>query len=235
MQLFKVGHQYSHLANQTLNWLPNDDEERFNNNLKQNYNLLEKYNWLNKTITYQFNSFGFRCDEFSISNKNILFLGCSFTCGIGLPYEDTWAQIVSQKLRLTNCNLGIGGTSLNTAFRLGHIYIPALQPKIVILLEPEKHRLEILNHNGYYDVLPQFSGWKGIDEFYKIWISNETNCDMNRLKNVLALEHICKLNNIKFHSFQISEMNEVDKARDLGHAGVKSNANFADYVVKKLA
>lgn len=235
--LIKIGHQYSHYANQTLDWLPSDDQKTYNHNLINKHDLLKQHNWLEKSFTYQFNSFGFRCDEFDSAADNILFLGCSFTCGIGLPYQETWAYQVAQALGYKNCNLGIGGSSLNTAFRLGHIYIRSLKPKIVILLEPDKYRLEILNHNGYYDVLPNmWGGWKDdIDPFYKIWISNERNSDMNRLKNVLALEQICNLNNIKFQSFRIDEMYDLDRARDLSHFGTISHAEFANYVLSKLA
>lgn len=232
--LFKIGHQYSHLANQILDWLPMDDKERYDSNIKNNYHLLTKYKWVDRFFTYKFNSFGFRCEEFQ-QIDNILFLGCSFTCGIGLPYEETWAYIVAKNLNLNNCNLGLGGTSLNTAFRLGHIYIPALKPKIVVLLEPDKYRLEILHNSGYYDLLPSNTGYLGMDDFYKIWISNDTNSDMNRLKNVLALEHVCKINNVKFRCFHIDEMKDFDKARDLGHLGIRSNEYFANYVLSKLA
>ena len=234
MQLDKIGHQYSHLANQTLEWLPMDTKSRYDYNHSKNFDLLSKNNWLNRSFSYSFNSHGFRCDEFA-QTDNIVFLGCSYTCGIGLPYDETWTYKVAKNLGYANYNLGIGGTSLNTAFRLGHIYIPALKPKIVILLEPDQHRLEILNLQGYYDLLPNCTGYLGIDDFYKIWISNDLNSHMNRLKNVLALEHICLINNAKFYSFQIDEIDVIDKARDLGHAGTQSNSNFADYVLKKMA
>ena len=85
------------LANRTVKWLPWDTEERYIENLKLNPQALENNGWINKEFTYQFNSFAFRCEEFT-NDPSILFLGCSHTVGVGLPIEHTWPTVVANKL-----------------------------------------------------------------------------------------------------------------------------------------
>ena len=62
-------------------------------------------------ITYEYNSHGFRCDPFENNNAEILFMGCSFTEGTGLPLKDLWCTHVHQALypNTSYINLGIAG------------------------------------------------------------------------------------------------------------------------------
>src|SRR5215475_14342465 len=45
-------------------------------------------------ITYKTNAHGWRSREIDPAspNKKIIFVGCSYTMGIGLPYEDVWTS-----------------------------------------------------------------------------------------------------------------------------------------------
>ena len=121
------------LANRTVKWLPQDTEELYLENLKSNQLALERNGWIDTEITYKFNSFAFRCEEFT-NDPSILFLGCSHTVGVGLPVEHTWPTIVANKLNLKCYNLGQGGGSADTAYRLGSHWIPKILPNIVVLL-----------------------------------------------------------------------------------------------------
>jgi len=137
---------YPHLAGQEVNWLDTDSAEQYsaNYNDTNKRKLLEKLRWTKHNITYTFNSNGFRAPEFKKNEPNIVFLGCSFTVGIGLNISDTFSHNVSQSLGLQNYNLGKGGGSNKTAFRVGHHWIPKLKPKIVVLMSPEITRSEII-------------------------------------------------------------------------------------------
>ena len=51
---------------------------------------------------YRLNSNGFRSDHFKkldTSNINILFAGCSFTFGEGLPEEYTWPRLLENNIK----------------------------------------------------------------------------------------------------------------------------------------
>jgi hypothetical protein len=58
-------------------------------------------------INYNFNSYGYRCNEFN--NQEILILGCSHTEGHGLPVELTWPYLLSKTMNQDYINLAKGG------------------------------------------------------------------------------------------------------------------------------
>lgn len=226
-------HQYSQYANRELCWLPMDTQELYEKNLTTNIDQLEKYGWVNNSFTYKFNRHGFRCSEFDFKS-GVMFLGCSFVCGIGLPLESTWAYLVAKNLELPMYNLGIGGTSIDTAFRLAEHYIPILKPCKVILLKPSIDRLEIISHNNHFIDLAPFNSTM-LEEFYKFWCTNNLNAKYNRQKNELAIELLCFKNNSRFYSYSIDDMPHRDKARDLAHPGVNTHKEFARMVLEKMA
>ena len=233
----KIFHQYYHHAKKTLHWLPADTEDKYQNNLTTQYQKLLDNNWIDRPFTYQFNSHGFRCSEFT-TDPSIMFLGCSHTCGIGLPIENTWAYIVSKQLNLNMINLGIGGSGPDTAFKLANHYIPQLRPKTVVYLEPESSRFYLLR--GDYTIF-EFSpnnSHDAFNDFYNSWIINDENLTLNSLKHKLAIEAICNKNNIKLITIDSSLVDSVlevpDYARDLLHSGVKTNEEFSKFVLKYM-
>jgi hypothetical protein len=227
---------YKDLANKKLYWLPMDTRELYEKNLQEKYELLKTNNWIDRVFSYKFNSHGFRCEEFT-EDPTIMFLGCSNTCGIGLPIDNIWPEMVSKNLNMRCANLGMGGASNDTTFRMCHGWIDNINPKIVILNCPPTPRLELARFNKYdFLSINQTSNSKYIDEFVKTWITDENNIYFNQLKNVLAIENLCIQNNIKFLKFSYLEFNSFfeDYARDLTHLGVKSNSNFAEHVLSKI-
>jgi hypothetical protein len=225
---------YLHHSNQTLDWLPMDTQELYNKNVKLKKDLLIENGWLDQKFTYQFNQEGFRSDEFS-EEAGIVFLGCSHTLGIGLPYKHTWPYIVSNNLRKKCYNLAIGGGSNDLAFRMAYNYIPKLKPSLVIFLITHNSRLEILGKNNQPYQPDQLVGSGMLpfknDQFYEAWLTNEDNLNANLLKNLLAIENICNKNNVKFISIDQNRMPLLDLARDLAHRGVKSNFEFSKIVL----
>ncbi len=222
------------LAGQELEWLPMDTQELFDKHLKDPGNPLLAEGWIDKKFSYKFNQHGFRSDEF-VDEDSVLFLGCSHTMGIGIPWETTWPYIVSRNLKLKCYNLGIGGGSNDLAFRLAYNYIPFLKPKMVIFLVISNARLELLSQNETsINLTPGWVSSLKNDEFYKSWLMNDGNLNANLAKNYLAIEYICKMNSIKFISHEQTEIPCLDKARDLAHRGIRSNSEFANRVLQKI-
>lgn len=227
---------YYKCAGKTLNWLSQDTEELFLENIKNKKQELIDNNWLPfQKIDYKFNSSGFRCNEFDIDSNSIMFLGCSYTVGIGMHLKDTFSAIVSKQLNLENVNLGVAGSSSNTAFRLGSYWIPILKPKIVIYLESSKERFEIVAWNAAINLLPNYTP-VDLKIFYEhYWLQDETNSYLNSLKNKLALEFICQKLNIKFLYLDLWKIaNPIDCARDLAHFGIKSHVDLSDKLLRIL-
>lgn len=227
-------HVYSDYANQTLFWVPMDTQDRYIKNLKENVELLKNFNWINKTIEYKFNSLGFRSIEFDDS-PNIMFIGCSNTAGIGIRKEDRWTEIVASSLKLSCFNLGVGGTSADTAFRLLYVYINKLRPKLVIFREPPGIRMELNYEGNFYpihvhaisEVPPKIR-----DYFLEYYASNELNHHLNLIKSTNAMENLSNKHGSKF--LFAKDMAPIDPARDLAHPGILSNQKYAHYVLSLI-
>lgn len=208
-----------------------DTEELYRENLQKNYSEMLKYKWVDTNIDYTFNSEGFRCCEFS-TDPSILFLGCSHTIGIGINIEDSWTTIVSNKLNLKCFNLGIGGSSCDTAFRIGHYYIEQIKPKIVVFLRPSQYRMEAINMEYSKPIMlygPHGDQNLNNTDYMYHYFNDDNNGFLNREKNTLALNTICDKNHVKYIVINSEELVKVrvDRARDLAHCGTKTNLIFA--------
>jgi hypothetical protein len=225
---------YKEYADTSIDWCPMDTQELYQLNLKSRYDDLDKFGWIDSKVSYTFNEHGFRCPAFE-NTPNIMFLGCSHTVGIGINIEDTWAHLASKELNLQCVNLGQGGGTNDTAFRLGFHWIPKLKPKIVFLLQPESTRLEIISRA--YDIQfllaghPPLVQWK---RWYQDWLSVNSNSFLNLQKNTLALAEICRQHRVKFRYIGANAIPQWDKARDLAHDGVISNSKFVPTVLSLI-
>jgi hypothetical protein len=229
----KITHQYSEYNNKTIDWLGMDSSDQYIKNLANKRAELEKFGWLDKKFNYKFNRYGFRSDEFS-QEPSMVSLGCSHTCGIGIPIENSWTSILSNKLNLKNFNLGIGASSNDTAFRMAYHWLPQLKPRVVVYLSPFCYRFEY--HS--ISVINNYGPWSD-DQIWKKWISDDTNSQMNFLKNTLAIENICNSLGIKLIHVEYSNLDKLgvckyDLARDLIHPGINSNQIIADYILSKM-
>ena len=238
----EINHQYSQYKNKELLWLINDYELTYEHNLKNNREELEKYNWTNRQFTYKFNSHGFRSEEFS-NDDSIMFFGCSYTVGIGLPLENTWAYLVAQNLNLKCFNLGIGATGPDTSFRLANHYIPQIKPKIVVYAEPHPSRFSLVGVDDIYQftthniVSIKYDDTTKFNSFYEQWVLNDENIKLNSIKHRLAIQAICQQYNIKFafaESYSELAPVDLDFARDLMHPGVESNKIFAELILSRI-
>jgi hypothetical protein len=229
-------HYNSNMAGQREFWNGLDTSELYQKNLKERYEDLKQNGWIDKEIVYQFNSHGFRADEFDDSQNSVLSLGCSHTFGVGCNYENTWSYLISSALNCKNFNLAVGGSSNDTAFRLASYWIPKLKPKIVIFLSTEPTRFELHLADGDIE---NFSVWIKSDmqdQLYKHWMSNNMNSKFNFLKNYLAIKQICEDLGIKFFHEKYDNFKYfyIDLARDLQHFGAKTNQKFANKVLASL-
>lgn len=225
---------YKNHANITIDWCPMDTQELYELNLKTRRDDLDKFGWIDNKVSYTFNEHGFRCPSFE-NKPSIMFLGCSHTLGIGINIEDTWGHLVSKELNLRCINLGQGGGTNDTAFRLGYHWIPKLKPKIVFLLQPDSSRIEIISRSRNIQFLStgqkipvQWQRW------YNDWLLVDSNSVLNFQKNTLALSEICKQNRAKFRYVSSDDIPQWDKARDLAHDGVISNSKFVTLVLSLI-
>ena len=135
-------------ANTETNWSDTDSEENFNLNPKPGYTK--------NSIVYQYNSNGYRSMEFDLTNSkpSILCLGCSFTEGVGVNYNETWVSKIADYFPEYNTyNLGVGGSSGDTVARTLYSIGNMLDTKIVFILWPHITRYELYNPGAPTDEL----------------------------------------------------------------------------------
>jgi hypothetical protein len=236
-----LDHESLPYANQNLDWFQTDSEELYQTNQINRPDDLEKFGWSNSQFNYQFNSAGFRSDEFDADAPGVVFLGCSHTVGVGLPAQETFARVVAAELNLRCYNLGVAGSANDTAFRLANYYIPRLNTKAVVFLSSDRTRFELFTQNRERHILSPTNHAREFLEvkdqvkgFYRYWVANQTNLDLHYEKNRLAIAHLCATNNIKFYHKEFLQFPCIDKARDLAHYGIISNFQIAKKILDTL-
>lgn len=227
-------HRFYQYRNQEVKWLCIDSEQRYQENLKNNYEKLKKYGWLDKEISYKLNSEGFRSDDFS-NDDSIVFFGPSITMGIGLSIEDIYPTLVANELKLKCFNLAIAGTSNDTSFRLAYTWLERIKPKIVVFHSEWKERLELLDYDFSHNLSPA----EVKSQFFKVWLEVDENSYLNKLKNSLAIQCLCQQHNIKF--IELDRKSTIDtyidyesEARDLLHPGPKAHRAYSDIILKLI-
>jgi len=242
-------HFGQHVANQTLEWLPTDTKESYEKLIRdpEHRRYFAEMGWDKPgAITYKFNSYGYRADEFD-GGPYLLALGCSYTAGIGLPDESTWPRLVATELGLKCANLAWGGYSTDTCFRLAEYWIPALKPDYVCMLAPPKSRIELLMDESILKVpqpveifLPesQSSNFNENDVYLNHWFLNEENAKINQRKNILAVRQLCADLNIPCTVVNAEEhmwwsREEIGYARDFMHGGPKIHKKIAEKMINE--
>jgi len=235
-------HEDTRFANQSLYWTGSDTKELWQKNMNDtnNCHYFKKNGWDDEfAITYEFNSNGFRYREFDEFPPYIA-VGCSFTSGIGLPVEKTWPHLLSKLVDNPIANLGIGGASLDTCFRIIEYFISNFDVRGVFLLEPELARFELFHNNMPINLLPGYADFDGYKErpFYKTWITSEDNMKYNVMKNRYAIQHVCNINSVHLLSSPMIRTDPagdiIDLARDLMHFGPLHQKKIANTFLEKF-
>jgi hypothetical protein len=235
--LEKPLHNNSIHSGQTLFWTGSDQKEIWQKNMliADRLNYLTNRGWSDEhAIEYKYNSHGFRCAEFD-NTPSYIAIGCSHTEGVGLSAHQSWPARLANKLNQPVLNLGVGGSSFDTCFRLIDYYINYINVLGVFVLEPPSSRFEIFEQAIPITILPsdEFSGDRKV--LRKYWITSRQNVYYNVKKNKLALQALCNIKQIPCISLS-SDSPEVigvfgnDSARDLLHYGILSH----DYIASKF-
>jgi hypothetical protein len=205
--------------NQTHTWCPCDTLENY---LPTQPDFNNRLNYKITDFNYKFNSYGFRSDEFVDSaDLSILFLGCSFTEGIGLPLEHTWThQLLNhikqipkyQNKNIPFMSLALGGTGLDTAARNVLLHIDKIKPKYIFLLLPSVYRRDIiLTRAGQYSIVywtPNFDSIeaRGIEKM----LIDDRAVMQQTLQNLLAIDFAASKYNATVFLLQESPCNFVN-------------------------
>jgi hypothetical protein len=113
-------------------------------------------------ITYDFNSYGYRCPEFRTDpDIRVLSVGCSYVLGLGLPARDIFHERLCRRIAaaasatICNWNLGSGGASNDLISRLVHLAVPYLAPDLVLVNFTHSGRRDYVSVEGqHFNYLP---------------------------------------------------------------------------------
>lgn len=127
-----------------MQWFHTDQPEMYDPNLTT---------YTPDSFDYRINSMGYRGPEFENIFEDpqdvILYVGCSFTFGVGCPYEHTWAYMLHEELcnragkKFQYINLGCGGTGEDYIIRTLSNWLELIKPVAVFIMFPEFGRSEI--------------------------------------------------------------------------------------------
>lgn len=102
-------------------------------------------NYYDPELTYKLNNFTFRSDDFDKekASSNMLYSGCSFTFGVGVPYKSIWSNMLNDSLGYKDFySLAICGGSFESIIFDIYTYIKKFgAPKGIVTLFPPPIRV----------------------------------------------------------------------------------------------
>jgi hypothetical protein len=246
-------HPHSWKRNLVTAWSGLDSIEEWQKHISNHDDLekLKHFGWYPFVdIEYRYNSCGFRDDEFSDEPCGLA-IGCSFTLGIGVALSQSWPKQLEQMLGIKVWNLGIGGASISTCYRVMEFFLPRLRPKFVAMLDPPIARLEVCSARGdYTNLLP--SSWQYTyvtspqDQFLRHWFAQDQNWIHQHRVHVRAMQCMAQEFGIQFvhlyngcivqpdPAYQEPKGLLVDYGRDLAHAGPETLKRTAKIIYNLL-
>jgi hypothetical protein len=231
-----------------LQWADSDTEENYR--ARGGHPIFSE-----QSITYRFNSLGYRCPEFDVPGEiRIISVGCSHTMGVGLPQEHIFHERFAKRLQehtgrsILNWNLGVGGTSNDYITRTLFLAIPVLNPDLVLINFTYLSRREYVSvENKFLHFIPipypyndyvQRDIWRHFGE-----LTSPYDDEVNFFRNYKAVEALLsdrywlfstsesgsldRLNGHANLTRYVGNMLMVDAARDNIHAGPTSHEALA--------
>lgn len=197
-------------ANAQLKWFATDTEGRYK---KHQHPLLGV-----DDVSYQFNSYGYRCPEFDWQASDegrlsIVAIGASEVFGLGVPEEKTFLRLFANLVEkyqgrpVIGWNLATCGSSPDYLARILFSALPVLKPDIVLLVFPFPKRREYFNDAGRLFMLANsrkqqrfFHQLKTLvtdPEFVSqlkanLTLSSDYNDQINLFKNYQICESLCE-------------------------------------------
>jgi hypothetical protein len=207
----------------SIPWLGTDNETRWNQICLQS----ERLGWRADSIQYSLNDQGWRTPTPSTARgSGIMFLGCSYTVGIGVTLEQSWSYQVWKESG-TECfwNLAVGGSGLDTASRLFWYWAPLLKPKEVYILPPPEPRREFVTDKGFHCISLHNEDSHDQESMrrYFHWDS-EQHIHRERCKS--WIEYTAQQLSIKIHWATVLKYDLL--GRDLIHPGIQWHKNLAE-------
>lgn len=202
--------------NETLNYFMIDSEKSFQENRER---FGPSWHWYDREIIYKINELGYRMkniDEVDFDNY-ILFLGCSYCFGLGLPVEDTYSYQISKSLNIDYVNAGMCGTGIDLTYYNFIKLIASVDnktPKYVVVNWPDSARacyweddVNNIKESGFSFFLPQYTHNKNSVwvKSYQEFITNQSHIEKRFDFYRSSIKTICDIFNIKYYEFTCTD------------------------------
>lgn len=198
------------LSTDTTHWYRRDEYPKLNKDSP----------YSDTDITYVWNRYGFRSDEFDDDGRgSIMVFGCSYTLGIGCPIEHTWPHILKNKLnpKLKVYNISMAAASSDFISRALYKTVDILRPTAIFILWP-RHPAREIPFKGQYipfkiTTLEQveFRGNnKKLFGAYNPLFADYSFFMYHQRKNEILVKSICAEKNIPIQWLTVSVEEDLD-------------------------
>lgn len=200
------------------------------------------------------NEYNFRSPKFE-KNIDLLFAGCSFTFGVGLPFNVTWGASLAKENNLSYNSIAMpGGSCMSIIFNIFKYFEKFGNPKTLLALFPDFSRVHtyldgnILAKNNKKEVFcfvdDQYPKNHRKLKYLQLPtepknVYSEEFCYMLNSMYIKMLEVYCNNNNIKFIWFKwtedtfdninlsgFSNYYAIDHQKDMRCADIKSSSSI---------
>jgi hypothetical protein len=215
-------------------WETNDSESLYQTNLKR-----QPADWYyrNNTVTYSWNSNGYRAPEWSDINwsQSHVLMGCSYAMGSGVDDSDTISAQVPNGI-----NLGQSGTSLYAIeYNTIQMIDAGIRPLTVKIIMPNLARLTYWGDIDWLDLTPHDLSVRGdqliapVRNCYTGWLAIKYNAEQHGYMTARAIQALWQANGVSCDLYQhwapevpafsqgVQLPEPVDQARDI------NDSNFA--------
>ena len=223
-------------ANQTVEFFTEEEQKDFEQELTVNkpkfkYFKNKDYKYYKENpIEYSINNYGFRTPvNFKKGLEGNVFLGCSYTFGIGHYLENVWSWKVNEHVGGNFLNLAVPGHGIMTAARVLYAFKDMLEYKNIFLHIPHHYRYTFYDpyEEKWQSVSPHFDTLGGVEQNQKIVLASDNNMILNYISALALIKEIGKQHNAKL--FSIKEFRSTYKQKIL-NKWIKENRNAVPVV-----
>jgi hypothetical protein len=98
---------------------------------------------------------------------------------------------------------------------------------------PGISRYEIFDSN-WSNILPNEHHQPWLESYQKNYLIYDQNSELNRRKNLNAMQHICNKHSVPFYYDLLEDFVDGALARDLMHCGPDAHKNLANKFLQKI-